>query len=61
MTSSPVPSSNQPPDDSPPDEVAEARREQLTLYAVAAIALLFFCFVVLPLMIQLLGTPRPDR
>lgn len=61
MASSPDPNSAPQPDASSPEELAEARREQLTLYAVGAIALLFFCFVVLPLLIQLLGTPRPER
>lgn len=35
--------------------------EKGKLLWILGIALLFFCFVVLPMMIQLLGTPPPTR
>ncbi len=41
-------------------EVCGDCASQRTLLWVIGLGLLFFCFIALPLLIQLLGTPRPD-
>lgn len=47
--------------DEPEREVCPDCHDRRTAMWVVGLFLLFFCFVLLPLLIQLFGTPRPTR
>ena len=48
------------PDDEQRDVCSDCHDRRTAVWVVG-LFLLFFCFVLLPMLIQLLGTPRPPR